>query len=474
MNVLLIEPPKPPPALPPFGTSEETATIFSPPWELLCLQSFLLHRSRHTCRFLDTRLASDLEAEVTTHLMSLPSSPVLVVNTSSLSLGSVAAVLEIAKRVRPETITVTMGQHPSQFPELAMNMPRVDYALSGDPETILRNLLDCIDMPPRLHLVPGLVFKDRKNVQPYWLDNLRSLVLGEWTGAFWSGYELGITSRKVRAEIRMSRGSPNTPADRHFGRGYEPLREWPMDKLASKVMQASHQRISEVFVQDSPGFWTWKRLNRWMEELNRVRNTQVWGLQLLPACLDEDTVARLAHTKCRHIKFIFPSCDPNLLSEHGCLSTAKETRHTMNLCANYGITTQVVFWVGGPEEVDGEKSRLAKTLKELDPDRFSLHAFPYQFDTPDYEKLARSYHGPKLDEWIHWAKEPWLETRPVAMWGGPDQIPLVHSTIQKATRSLRRDPRRLFRRTGDRLRSMDLSEATDKAQMFLHGKRHKT
>ena len=205
-----------------------------------------------------------------------------------------------------------------------------------------------------------------------------------------------------------------------------------------------------------------------------MRNTQVWGLQLLPACLDEDTVARLAHTKCRHIKFIFPSCrsKPALRAR---LSFHREGNppHDESLCQLWNHHPGC-FLGGRAEEVDGEKSRLAKTLKELDPDRFSLHAFPYQFDTPDYEKLARSYHGPKLDEWIHWAKEPWLETRPVAMWGGPDQIPLVHSTIQKATRSLRRDPRRLFRRTGDRLRSMDLSEATDKAQMFLHGKRHKT
>lgn len=473
MNVLLVEPPESPPALAPVGTSTETAKIFSPPWELLCLQSFLLHRSRHTCRFLDARLASDLEAEVTTHLQSLPAAPVLVVNTSSLALGSVAAVLEIAKRARPETITVIMGQHPSQFPARAMAMPRVDYALSGDPETILRNLLDCIDMPPRLHLVPGLIFKGHEDTKPYWLDSLRSLVPGEWTGAFWNGYELGIASRGVRAEIRISRGSPGTAADRHFGRAYEPLREWSMAKLASKVMQASHQGISEVFVQDSPGFWTWERLNRWMEELNRVRNTQAWGLRLLPASLDEDTVARLAHTKCRRIKFIFPSCDPSLLSDHGCRATAKETRRTMDLCATYRIATQILFWVGGPEEVDGEKGRLTKTLKELDPDRFSLHAFPYRFDTPDYEKLAESYHGPKLDEWIQWAKEPWMEARPVPIWGGPDQVAAIHSTVQKATRSLRRDPRRLIRRTGENLRSTNLSKATGKAQTFLHGKRHK-
>ncbi|MBN1269644.1 MAG: cobalamin-dependent protein, partial [Kiritimatiellae bacterium] len=157
MKVLLVQPPDPPAPVKPVALAGADPPLFAPPWDLLCLRSYLLLHTRHLAAVIDCRTFADLETELAEAIRAEAEPRLLVVSTTSHALGQSAAVLEIARRDFPGMKTVLCGEFPSQFPEQVAAVTRVDYALAGDPEPILRNLLDYMDVPQRLQRVPGLI-----------------------------------------------------------------------------------------------------------------------------------------------------------------------------------------------------------------------------------------------------------------------------------------------------------------------------
>ena len=453
------------------GTAAASQELLAPAWDLLCLRSFLVERSRHTCRFFDARLSEDVEADLANHIQTTPTPRLLAVPVATLGIGPVSAVVDMAKRCDPDLVVVAFGQHPSQFPEAAPALPRVDYALAGDPEPILRNLLDCIDTPPRLRRVPGLLFEGKKDLAPYWLEHFRSLVTGSWDGIFWDAYEVGLAHRACRAEVRLSRGNARCPSDRPFGCAHEPLRMWPFDKVAARIMQAGPHGIQEVFVNDAPGFWNWDRLNQWIEALQQVRNTQPWGMCVLPAALDEETIKRLAFVGCRRINILYPSCDLELLRELDVTATPTETLQMIRMLHANGISTQIRVWLGGPEEAPGEEDRAVKMLRALDPSGYALAPFQFRVDSPDYRRLSRAYEAPSLDSWMQWARDPWTHERPLGLWGGAAQQAHLEKMGPHILRRHRRSARVVARRVVDRVRDFSFAEFLSRQTAQPHGLR---
>jgi hypothetical protein len=157
VNVLIIQPPDQTPYLDTIESRPGEVSLLSPPWDLLCLEAYLEARTRHRGQLIDCRLFSDLEHELVAAIQAIPTPHLAMVNTTTSNLGQSAAVLEIIKRRFAVTNTVVFGSHPSQFPDEAL-LPHADYAMVGDPEPILRNLLDSLGRGPRLRRVPGLSY----------------------------------------------------------------------------------------------------------------------------------------------------------------------------------------------------------------------------------------------------------------------------------------------------------------------------
>lgn len=219
MIVVLIEPPDSPPAVREKSGAERHSRSVAPPLAMLCVQAYLRQHTRHFCHVLDCRIYSDVERDLPAALGAIENPSVVVVNTRTLGLGETAAVLDIVKRRLPRAVTAICGPFPSRFPQHAAVLTQADYALAGDPEPILRNLLDYADVPQRLRRIPGLLARGQPEVVPYWLPDLKSLSLPDWNSFFWGAYQSGLTHQPLQAEMRLSRGHTHTPADRAFGGG---------------------------------------------------------------------------------------------------------------------------------------------------------------------------------------------------------------------------------------------------------------
>ena len=443
MNALLIQPPPPPRPLEPIGPPElrHAAT----PWELLCLRTYLLEHTRHLCDVIDCGFFHDFETGLDERVRERPEAEVAVIHAAGPNLGEVAAVLDILKRHFPTMKTALCGPYASQYPRQAIAMPRVDFVLAGDPEPVLRNLLDYFDVEPRLLRVPGLLMNEAGTVTPYWLDNLRSLSLPDWQGIFWPAYRTGGAEGSCRAFARISRGHSHTPPDRAWGAAHEPLRLWPADRLAASMQRCGCMGITEVFLDDPPGVWTGDRLREWCLALDRARNIQSWALQLLPAVLDQDTVDLLRTALCKRVEFIVPSCSPEVLAHYGCTVKPAEFRGTLAALAAAGIRAHVRLWIGGPDEAGNEESWVVHMIRALDYAPHSLEPFPFVVDAPLYEEYCAT-SSTHIEDWVQWSRDPWLLNRPVPLWGGSAAIPRLAASFALIQKMIARDPRRMMKK----------------------------
>lgn len=466
MNVLLIQPPEAARAVLPVSSPGHQDRLMAPPWNLLCLRSYLLDHTRHVCSFLDCRLFGNLERDLTVAVHDLPACQAAVVNTTSLGLGQTAAVLDILKRSFPSMRTVLCGQYPSQFPSQAAEMPRADYALAGDPEPILRNLLDNLDVEARLWRTPGLIIGSSRTTEPYWLPDLKGLSLPDWQGIFWGGYAPG-PDRSCRILARLSRGHTHLPADRGFGDAHEPLRFWPMDRLAQALQKCGCRGVAEVFLADPPGIWTPERLETWCRALVRERNVQPWGFQLLPARLSQGLVDLLATSLCRRVEILVPSCDPDVLGRYGRMPSLKDLRAATTALRRAGILVSFLFWAGGPEERDGEEDRVVRAIRRLRFPEWTVRAFPFAPDAPIYEDFTAS-SATHIEDWVAWSRDPWIEERPVALWGGADAAPVLAGKLARIERRIQRNAWRVVGRFFARLRSTNwIAAMEDKALSLI-------
>ncbi|MFH0907673.1 MAG: hypothetical protein V1929_02795 [bacterium] len=453
MNIILVQPPDPVMPVVPLDSTYGDAVRFVPPWSLLCLRSYLLNKTKHRCDLVDCRLFSDIESNYLETLRAVPEPRLVVVNTPSLSLGQAVAVAEMTKANFPATPVVLCGQHPSKFPDRLGSIPHVDYAIAGDPEPVLKNLINFIDTDARLSRVQGLIKTGMFASGPSWLTDLRGLALPDWQGVFWPAYKAGPRQTGWRAKVRVSRGHTGQPADRAFRHAGEPLRIWPLDRIAACMQRCAHQGVVEVFVDDPPGVWTPDRLRAWCMALRDERNTQAWAFQTLPAAFSVETATLLYSAGCRRMEILFPSSDADILRRYGCDLHLHRIAAAVRALHSAGIQVKACFWLGGPEEGPGEVSRVVRILRRLGFCHFSLKAFPFAFDAPIYEDMPLNESKPQIDTWLSWARHPWTEERPIPLWGGKAAQAQISQSIEDIERAIARSPQRRLRRMINTIRS---------------------
>lgn len=444
MNVLLIQPPDPAQGFNEEYQVEPAFRHLSPDWDLLCMMAFIRKRTQFFPHYIDTRLFFDLRKDLLNAIREIGSTRFAVVKTTCLSLGPVAAVLDILKRYHPEIHTVICGEYPSQFPDKAAIMPRVDYALSGDPEPIFQALLRHHDFPQRLRIIKGLIRGNSgESAKPQWLKNLHTLYLPTWDDVFINAYQSGFRNPKLHFHIRLSRGHSHTPADRAAPSMSEPLRTWDINRLAHFVKESAGRRVSQVIMTDPPGFWTQGRLEAWCQSLKRINNYQPWRLQLLPVNLDDDQLELLAASACAEVNFVFPNCRQDLLDRYGCEINRKEIARMVRELQARDIFVRAHFWLGGPEDPQPDPRRITNMIKALDFLPYSLHPFPFHLDSFLYREL-KNEHSPHIDQWVEWASNPWLIEQPAPYWNGPSEIESVNRQAHVIHQTMKRSPARLF------------------------------
>lgn len=425
------------------------ATVhFSPAWDLLCLRAFILERTGHTCELIDARCHAHVHdafagAEANA---SSDAAIVAVIYAATANLGSVGAIARYLKKHHPTVPVAIFGPHVNAFPETLFLIPGIDYGLYGDPEPKLRHLLDALDIPHRLKLMPGLLMPGTALRPASWMNDLRGLSLPDWQSLDWLVYQHDPASVGSRIEARLTRGNPGTPADAAWPGAQEPLRIWPMDRMAQALQKCPGSGIDEVFLNDPPGFWTDQRLFDWMNHLKRLGNTQPWSFQIIARTLPVFVISELALSACHRIQLIVPTLDVKRQPLLGMTISDTELKQLIDQLRSAGVDPQIVFWIEGPWQVDDEPLKIAEQLRMLGRPSYAVYLFPFHIDSALYRRFSEEGgQAPRLDEWIAWAQRDDSEP-PAELWAGAPGISRAKETMKTLTRRIARDPRRMLQK----------------------------
>lgn len=411
MFVLLVQPP----ALNQQEPGHPGAEPPSPPWDLVCLHSYLQNRTGHRSLFFDGRLHTDWRHALEQIMPADSRQLVVVVRARIFELPAALCVLRAAAALAPEALKVLCGPVTSARPAACAQLPDIDAVLAGDPEPGLRQLLDNRHAGGRLRQTAGIALRGR-STDPYWWPDLHHLPTPAWDSLPWKTYT-DHARGGVRALLRVSRGHPGQAADRAQGGVDEPLRFWDFDRLAPAFGKCAHLGVVETLVMDPPGIWTVDRLRAWCEALRNVRNTHPWALQLLPRTLSPDEAELLLEVGCRRIELILPSPSAPELARYGLAGDPRSLHHAVRSIAEAGLEVLLRCWVGGPGDGRGETRAWIKLARRLRYPPMRFQVFPLALDAPLLQQVTRAPGTPTFDDWLEQAGR---DHPPVAAWGGAE------------------------------------------------------
>ena len=402
---------------PPTRSGRTTAPLPAeppaPPWDLVCLHSYLQARTGHLSQLFDARLYADWP-QALEQAMPLDSRQVVaVVRARLFEWPAAQQVLHTLAQQAPQVMRVLCGPLASARPGTPLHAPLADAIIAGDPEPALRLLLENRGNLARLRTVPGLALPGQAT-QPFWWPDLNALPVPAWESLPWKAYT-EYARGGVRALVRVSRGHSGQPADRAFGGVDEPFRLWPFARLAAAFGKCAHLGVVETLVMDPPGLWSVDRLREWCDALIAARNTHPWSIQLLPRILSPQEGLQLREAGCRRIELILPSTRPDELARYAVRGEIRILQAALDSMARAGLEVLVRCWVGGPGEDRRERRRLLRLARLLRYPPMRFQPFPLALDSPLMQEVNRDPATPELETWLSACD---LDHPPVAAWGG--------------------------------------------------------
>jgi len=126
------------------------------------------------------------------------------------TINDAVKTLELAKRIRPDTVTILGGVHPTfMYEEVLTNSEAVDYIVIGEGEVTLRNLLEVLEAGGDPAMVAGIAFRRgsavvRTEKRPVMeaLDGLPAA----WDLLEWADYPSLVIPDSRQGAISTSRG----------------------------------------------------------------------------------------------------------------------------------------------------------------------------------------------------------------------------------------------------------------------------
>lgn len=389
MEVLVIQPP----SLHAVALDQAggRASHIAPPWEPLCLLSFLRQRTRHTGRVFDARVRKDWRADLARNIATNEPAHLAVIHCGHHDGAAVREVVEALRPLQPGLALAAFGALPTSDPAGFRARHGVHFAIVGDPEPTLRHLLDNFSVAFRRQRIPALVQDGVEAAAPVWAD-LKSLALPDWRDVSFSYYESRAHPDGNRVDMRLSRGSGSHPMDTLVPDGGAPLRIGAMDRMAEAFQECAHLGISEVRFTDSPDVWDGDVLDDWLARLERVNNVQPWSLRLLAMPLSDSFRHRLAQQHCHRIEMLVPSCYADLAAHFRYDPPgADDLLETLHWFRQQRVDVDLVFWAGGANEPRGEARRITRFVGALRFPDFSIEARPdVAPDAPHVAAIARS------------------------------------------------------------------------------------
>jgi anaerobic magnesium-protoporphyrin IX monomethyl ester cyclase len=284
--------------------------------------------------------------------------------------------LEVAAEIRagqPALPIVLGGPHVSSNAAHAMSFPVFDYAIVGEGEVSLVELVESLERGADLTAIGGLVYrKDGKlvvNPCAAWVQDLDAIPFPAYDlVADLSRYTPPPCNYKKRpvANIITSRGCPNqcTFCDRSvFGRS---LRQRSAANVAAEIEHLwNRYHVREIAFVDDTFTIRPQRIRDLFEILDRKGISFPWTCMSRINTVDLDLLRFMRDHGCWHVSFGIESGSEDILRRIKKNISLEQTRRVIEWCAALRIRTKGFFIVGHPGETPQTAEQSIRLALEL-------------------------------------------------------------------------------------------------------------
>ncbi|HBE03323.1 MAG: B12-binding domain-containing radical SAM protein [Spirochaetes bacterium GWF1_41_5] len=362
-----------------------------PPLNLLYIAS-TLKEAGHEVGFVDASV--DPSSYKTIENNGFPFDIVILLSSTNSFKMDIKIIKEI-KQARREIKSILFGSHPTFMPGYCLNEDTVDIIVRGEPEFIIRDLLNELkNGSDQWKKVKGIGYRENGNnclnaAYPL-IDNLDELPMPDRTFLpAGIDYFNPVIKRMPYTTMQTSRGCPAKcnfcTVPFFFGNKFR-------FKSVEKVMEEFRHIISlgyrEVFIRDET-FTAYKKRN--IEICRRMIDEKMdltWIANARADMIDKETMEIMKKAGCHMIKFGVESGVQEILDNIKKGIRVEDTRNALKWCRETGIDAHGHVMLGCPGESKETIEQTIKFVREINPytASFGIHT-PYP-GTELFNKVA--------------------------------------------------------------------------------------
>ena len=310
-----------------------------------------------------------------------------IVSISALTptIGVALDSADKIKQVKPDTIVVLGGYHPTFEYESVLEEPSVDVVVRGEGEYTFLDLVRTVENGGDLADVQGLAFHDENNFslvvtpdRPI-IEDLDELPFPAFHLFPMEKYRILNITTNV-ATIITTRGCPMqcsfcSSAALH---GHHLRRRSPENICDEIEVRLNEQNIDTIAFMDDTFTLNKKFVRDFCAEIKRRNLKFWWGCTSRVDTLDEELLQLMKDSGCITIFIGVESADQQMLEKMNKNITVSKTEKAFKLARKVGIRTIASCVIGMPEDTKESMKKTIDFVKSLNPN-YALYslATPY-------------------------------------------------------------------------------------------------
>ncbi len=333
--------------------------------------------------------------------------------------GAMDTVRILSQKLKKRGVPVILGgSHPSVLPEQSLVYTGADYAVTGEGEHALLDLLNSLAANRSLKVVKSLVWRDKGKI----VTNPRADLISDINTLPIPDRSLIDRSQYFGEVIMTGRGCPfncaycasrNIWGKRARLRSVESIIE-ELEILRQAALNCETPDGVCVDAQEKrPGRWVVKVVDdtftvvkkRTMELLDQIIRNGLNCFEFTGGVradtLDEALVFKMKEANFRRVTLGVESGSPRILEMIRKGETNEDVKRAFDLLRKAGIRTHAFFMIGLPDETQEDIELSKKLISEIRPDHVEINMVtPY----PGTDIFDRLIHEPpdRIDRWYRW------------------------------------------------------------------------
>jgi len=419
----------------------------TPPLGLMYLAGYLEKYSDHKVKIIDWEI-ENFNYQKLKEKINEEKPDAVGVTTMTFTLLDVMELIKEVKEINPQIKVILGGPHVHIYPKETISLEEVDFAVIGEGEKPLKELLDNINNREQLHQVKGLVFKDNEKVinngPQIPIDDLDKLPFPARHLTPYKKYTSSLAKKFPITTMFTSRGCPYKClfCDRpHLGKMF---RARSANNVVDEMQKCQEMGIKEIFIYDDTFGVDRQRVLDICAEIKKRKLTISWDIRTRVNTVDEEVLKALKEAGCQRIHYGVEAGTEKILEVLRKGITLEMAAKAFRLTRKVGIQTLGYFMIGSPTETKKDILETIKVAKKLNPD-FVHFTITTPYPATDLYRMGLEQKVLPYDYWQKFAENP-REDFKAMVWEKDLTKDELVSLLKKAYRSFYFRPSYLFKK----------------------------